>query len=78
MKRWETLLALLAVILASLSALQIPGRLLLALTAMLMLSIVGSMRLRAAIYGKKKASSDFDAVARAEAIRKDRARRFTR
>jgi len=77
-KRWETRLALLAVILASLSALNIPGRLLLALTAMLLLSIIASARLRAALYGKKERSGGFDAAAAAERIREARARRMTR
>ena len=78
MKRWETRLALLAVILASLSALNIPGRLLLALTAMLLLSIIASSRLRAALYGKKERSTGFDSAATAERIREERSRRFTR
>ena len=78
MKRWETRLALLAVILASLSALNIPGRLLLALTAMLLLSIIASARLRAALYGKKERPTGFDAAAAAERIREERSNRFTR
>ncbi len=78
MKRWETRLALLAVILASLSALNIPGRLLLALTAMLLLSIIASARLRAALYGKKERSTGFDPAAAAERIREERSHRFTR
>ena len=73
MRRWETFLALVAVVLASVSALQIPGRLLFALTAMLLLSIVGSSRLRAMIRARESGRpKGFDAYERAMKIQRDR------
>ncbi|MBV8491678.1 MAG: hypothetical protein JO199_14225 [Candidatus Eremiobacteraeota bacterium] len=79
MRRWETLLALVAVILASLSALQIPGRIVFALSALLCLSIVGSARLRAAIRKKEaKPKKGFDAYERAMRIQEERDKRFRR
>jgi multisubunit Na+/H+ antiporter MnhG subunit len=78
MRRFETLLALLAVVLASLSALPIPGRILLALCAIFLIALVGSLRLRAAIKAKSAPPSRFDAAARAEQIREERRRRTER
>jgi multisubunit Na+/H+ antiporter MnhG subunit len=81
MRRFETILALVAVVLASLSALQIPGRLILALTAMLLLCIVGSSRLRAMIRdreNKNKSKKGFDAYERAQRIKEERSKRLDR
>lgn len=73
MRRWETLLALVAVVLASLSAMQIPGRLILALSALLLLSIVASARLRSMIRDREqKKPKGFSAYDRAMKIQKDR------
>jgi len=77
-KRFETLLALLAVVLASLSALRIPGRILLALLAILLLCIVISSRLRAALRGKTAAPGAFDAYERAMEIQRRRQERLDR
>jgi hypothetical protein len=78
MRRVETLLALLAVVFASLSALNIPGRLILALLALLLLCIVISSRLRAAIRGKEQRAAGFDAYERAMQIQEERRNRMGR
>ncbi len=77
MRRFETLLALLAVVLASLSALQIPGRLILALLALLVLCFVISSRLRAALRGRAERKG-FDAYDRAMKIQEERRNRLDR
>jgi hypothetical protein len=75
MARWETLLALLAVILASLSALPLRGRLLLALAAIALLVLVGMSRLRAGLESRHRRAPGFDAAERARRIREARERR---
>jgi hypothetical protein len=75
MRRSETLLALLAVVLASLAALQVPGRIFFAAAAIVLLLCVGVSRLRASI-GQKPAKQGFDAADRAERIREERVRRL--
>jgi uncharacterized membrane protein len=76
MRRFETLLALVAVVLASLAALQIRGRLLFALAAVVLLLFVGLSRMRASMTAKKKPKAGFDAYDRAERIREERDRRL--
>lgn len=77
MRRHETLLALLAVVLASCAALQIRGRLLFAIAAIVLLAIVGTMRLRSSLAGRR-ARSGFDTYDRAAQIREERDRRMGR
>jgi hypothetical protein len=74
MRRWETLVALGAVILSSVSALPVRGRLWYAAGAIALLAVVGLSRLRTAMTVKKPASG-FDAAERARAIREARDRR---
>lgn len=73
MRRWETLLALLAVILASVGTLPIAHRLLFTFLALVALVIVGASRFRVAMHGKPKAGS-FDPAERAARIREERHR----
>jgi hypothetical protein len=75
MRRSETLVALLAVVLASLAALQIPGRLYFALAAVVLLILVGMSRIRASVQQRRPKPS-FDAYDRAERIREERDRRL--
>jgi hypothetical protein len=73
MRRWETLLALGAVIAASAGALPLAGRWYFTLAALLALAIVGAARLAAALSGRKPPISD--AAERARRIREQRHRR---
>lgn len=75
MKKWETLLALLAVILASAAAFPIGLRIPLALLAIALLVSIGVARLRSAATGKKTMHVP-DAAERAERIRAERERRL--
>jgi uncharacterized membrane protein len=75
MRRFETLLALLAVVLASLAALQIPGRLYFAIAAIVVLALVGMSRVRASITTKRVVKT-FDTYDRAERIREERDKRL--
>jgi len=75
MRRFETLLALAAVVLASLAGLQVPGRLFFAAGAVLVLLFVGVSRLRAST-GPKAPKQSFDSYDRAERIREERDRRL--
>lgn len=80
-RRFETLLALLAVVLASLAALQIPGRLVFALAAIMILTFICSLRLRAMIKQKEQGGGGPtypDAADRARQIREQRQKRFDR
>lgn len=74
MRRWETLCALAAVIVASVAALPVPGRLWYALAAVAMLALVGVARVRASLV-RKPPHGAFDAGERARAIRQARQRR---
>lgn len=76
MSRAETLTALAAVVLASLAALQIPGRIVFALVAIALLMAVGALRLRAALTERKQPRSGFDAADRARRIREEREKRL--
>jgi hypothetical protein len=77
MRRAETLVALLAVVLASCAALQVPGRLLYAGAAVLLLLLVAGSRLRSSIT-QRRAKRTFDNYDRAMQIREDRDRRLGR
>ena len=67
MRRSETLVALLAVVLASIAATPIKGRLLFAFAAVVLIAWVGGLRLRAALM-QKRSVHGFDAAARAARI----------
>lgn len=80
MRRWETFAALLAVVLASLSAIKIGGhpRPVLAFAAMALLALVAYTRLRAHLTNPKKKQRTFDAYERALQIQEERERKFWR
>ncbi len=80
MKRWETYLALLAVVLASLSAIQIGGqpRPVLAFSAIALLALIGYARFRAQFTGGRKQKRTFDAYERALRIQEERDRKYGR
>lgn len=75
MRRWETLVALLAVILASIAAIAVPGRLYFALAAILLIAVVGMLRMRLLIAGRLS-QPDSGAGERAARIREERERRL--
>lgn len=79
MRRWETYLALLAVVLASLSVVSIGGhpRPVLAFAAIALLALVISSRLRSSITAKKHKRT-FDAYERALRIQEERDRKYWR
>lgn len=78
MTRWETYLALAAVVLASLSAVKLGGqqRPLLAFAAIALLAVVGYARLRAA--RKPRQKRGIDAYERALRIQEARERKYFR
>jgi membrane protein implicated in regulation of membrane protease activity len=78
MTRWETYLALLAVVLASLSVVNLGGRprSVLAFAAIALLFVVGYARLRRQVTSAKKSASSFDAYERALRIQEERDRKF--
>ncbi|MGZ3497262.1 MAG: hypothetical protein ACXWNK_04910 [Vulcanimicrobiaceae bacterium] len=80
MRRWETLAALLAVVLASLSVVNIGGRPrpILAVAAILLIGLLGFLRLRAAVTARGKRKGLPDAYERALRIQEARERRFRR
>ena len=80
MRRWETYLSLLAVVLASASAVSIAGRArpLLAIGAIGILLLVVYTRLRRQLTAKRKSAVTPDAYERALRIQEDRERRFGR
>ncbi|HEY8313648.1 MAG TPA: hypothetical protein VIG51_05690 [Candidatus Baltobacteraceae bacterium] len=80
MRKWETLAALLAVVLASLSVVKVGGhpRPLLALGAIVLLGLVGFSRLRAAAVARKSAKPLPSAYERALRIQEQRDRKFDR
>jgi len=77
MGRVETLLALLAVILASVAALPVRGRLLFAIVAIVLIAVVGMMRIRAALANRRLRPS-YDPYERAARIREERRSRLGR
>jgi hypothetical protein len=75
MRRWETFVALLAVILASASALAIPGRLWLAGVAIVLLALVGGAQLHRSLTGRPQSKTGRDPREIARRIRDQRNRR---
>jgi hypothetical protein len=73
--RTQTLLALAAVVFASVAALQVPGRTIFAVVAVALLLAVAGARLRAALAGRREPPGGFDAAERARQIREARHRR---
>jgi hypothetical protein len=80
MKRRETYLALLAIVLASLSALKLGGqpRPMLAFAAIVLLALICYMRLRAQFTKSEKRERTFDAYERALRIQEERDRKYGR
>jgi membrane protein implicated in regulation of membrane protease activity len=75
MRRWETLTALAAVIIASIGAFPIAGRLWFALFAILALAIVGAAQVRRALTKNSQPPGGLSAEERARRIREQRNRR---
>ena len=80
MGRWETLVSLLAVVLASLSVINLGGRPrpILAFAAIALLVLVVYVRLRSQLTSKKKRERTFDAYERALRIQEERERKYGR
>jgi hypothetical protein len=78
MNRWETYLALLAVVLASLSVVSIGGspRPVLAIAAIALLFLIGYLRLRRQLTSGRKKQRTFDAYERALRIQEERDRKY--
>lgn len=78
MSKWETYLALLAVVLASLSVVSIAGRQrpVLAFAAIGLLGVIGYARLRRQMTSVKKSRSTPDAYERALRIQEARERKY--
>jgi len=78
MNKWETYVALLAVVLASLSVVTIGGRPrpVLAFAAIALLVFIGYARLRRQLASPKKAQRTFDAYERALRIQEERDRKY--
>ncbi|MGC2129123.1 MAG: hypothetical protein WA629_03400 [Candidatus Aquilonibacter sp.] len=75
MRRWETLIALVAVVIASASALPIPGRLWLAGVAIVLLAVVGGAQLRRSLTGSRETKTGPSPEEIARRIREQRNRR---
>ncbi len=75
MRRWETLIALVAVIIASASALPIPGRLWLAAVAIVLLALVGGVQLHRSLTGTRETKTGPTPEEIARRIREQRNRR---
>jgi hypothetical protein len=75
MRRWETLIALVAVIIASASALPIPGRLWLAGVAIVLLALVGGVQLHRSLTGTRETKTGPTPEEIARRIREQRNRR---
>jgi len=75
MRRWETLIALVAVIIASASALPIPGRLWLAGVAIVLLALVGGVQLHRSLAGTRETKTGPTPEEIARRIREQRNRR---
>jgi NADH:ubiquinone oxidoreductase subunit 3 (subunit A) len=78
MNRWETYVALLAVVLASLSVVNIGGspRPVLAIAAIALLFLIGYLRLRRQLTPGRKKQRTFDAYERALRIQEERDRKY--
>jgi hypothetical protein len=75
MRRWETLIALAAVVIASASALPIPGRLWLAGVAIVLLALVGGAQLHRSLTGSRETKTGPTPEEIARRIREQRNRR---
>ncbi len=75
MRRWETLIALLAVVIASVSALAIPGRLWFAGIAIVLLALVGGAQLHRSLTGSRETKTGPTPEEIARRIREQRNRR---
>ena len=76
MRRWETLTALAAVVLASLGSIPgLPFRYVVTAIAVVLISVVGAARLKAALRTPPREKNAFDAADRARRIRDARDRR---
>lgn len=80
MKRWETYLALAAVVLASLSAVKFGGRPrpALAFAAIALIALVGYVRIRSHLAGAKRGDAQPDSYERALRIQEERERKYRR
>lgn len=78
MTKWETYVALLAVVLASLSVVNIGGRPrpVLAFAAVALLVFIGYARLRRQVHSPKKKQRTLDAYERALRIQEERERKY--
>lgn len=78
MTRWETYLALLAVVLASLSVVNIGGhpRPVLAFAAIALLALIGYARVRRQLTSAQKKQPTLDAYERALRIQEERERKY--
>jgi hypothetical protein len=74
-RRWETLIALLAVVIASVSALAIPGRLWFAGIAIVLLALVGGAQLHRSLTGSRETKTGPTPEEIARRIREQRNRR---
>ncbi len=74
MRRWETFTALAAVIIASASALPVPGRLWLAGVAIVLLALVGGAHLHRSLTGPRETRSGPSPEEIARRIREQRKR----
>ncbi len=75
MQRWETYTALAAVIIASVAAFAVPGRLWYAGIAIVLLAIVGSAQLHRSLTGSRQTKSGPSPEELARRIREQRNRR---
>jgi hypothetical protein len=75
MRRWETFTALVAVIIASASALPIPGRLWYAGVAIVLLAVVGGAQLHRSLTGSRQTGDGRSPEEIARRIREQRNRR---
>ncbi len=76
MRRWETLSALAAVVLASVGSIpRVPFRAMLTGGAVVLITVVGISRVAAALNAKPKPPASFDPGQRARMIREERSKR---
>lgn len=76
MRKWETLTALAAVVLASVGSIpHVPFRVALTVLAVVLITLVGISRLIATLNAKAKGPAAFDPSERARMIREERSKR---
>jgi len=76
MRRWETLTALAAVVLASVGSIpHVRFRVVLTAAAVVLITVVGISRLVTALHAKSKQPAAFDPAQRARMIREERSKR---